>query len=144
MKILSVEGSDDMQDVLKFSIPGKPEYLQTVRLAIASIAGKADFDVYAVEDIKVAVAEACKMVSCHGFERYSNIYDIVCEITDESLAITVSDACCGHDLIKESKPCRNCPVEGNMALPVIMSLMDDVEVKAGAEGSESIRMVKNK
>ena len=49
-----------MLDVLNFSIPGKPEYIQMLRLAIGSIAGKSGFDVEKIEDIKVAVAEACK------------------------------------------------------------------------------------
>jgi serine/threonine-protein kinase RsbW len=133
-----------MADVLKFSIPGKPEYVQMARLAIASIAGKANFDVDAVEDIKVAVAEACKIVSCHGFEGFSNIYDIVCEITEENMSITVSDGDFGHGIAKGSKPCQKCPDEGNMALAVMETLMDDVAVIAGKIGNDSIKMVKNK
>ena len=133
-----------MPDVLKFSIPGKLEYVQMVRLAIASIAGMAGFDVEAVEDVKVAVAEACKIVSCHGYKGFSNIYEIICEIGEVSLAITVSDARSGHDIAKIIKPCISCPDEGDMALVVMESLMDDVEVLAGSEGNERIRMVKNK
>lgn len=133
-----------MPDVLKFSIPGKPVYVQMVRLAIASIAGTANFDVDAVEDIKVAVAEACKTVSCHGFERFSNTYDIICEICENSMSITVKDAQSGRDLVKENRPCSNCPSEGDMALDVMESLMDDVQVIDGKTGSKSIKMVKNK
>ena len=133
-----------MSDILKFSIPGKPEYVQVVRLAIASIAGKANFDVDAVEDIKSAVEEACKNVFCHGFDRFSNTYEIICEITEGSITITVNDDCSEHDLVKSSKPCKKCPDEGNMALSVMESLMDDVSIKSGSDGAKSIRMVKNK
>ncbi|MCL1983093.1 MAG: ATP-binding protein [Clostridiales bacterium] len=133
-----------MPDVLKFSIPGKPEYVQMVRLAIASIAGTANFDVDAVEDIKVAVAEACKTVSCHGFDGFSNTYEIICEIDENSMLITVADAQSGHDLVKANRPCSNCPNEGDMALAVMESLMDKVEVIAGKVGNESVKMVKNK
>ena len=45
-------------DNLKFIIPGKPEYLTMVRLAISSIATTAGFDLDAVEDMKTAVCEA--------------------------------------------------------------------------------------
>ena len=133
-----------MQDILKFSIPGKPEYVQMVRLAIASIAGKANFDVDAVTDIKDAVAEACKNVFCHGFEAFSNCYEIICEIKDENMTITVNDACSGHDIVKDVKPCSNCPDEGNLAVPLMEALMDEVDIKIDKDGNKNIRMVKNK
>jgi len=44
-------------DNLEFIIPGKPEYLTMVRLAIGSIAATAGFNLDAVEDIKTAVSE---------------------------------------------------------------------------------------
>ena len=56
-----------MADKIKFIIPGKPEYLTMVRLAIGSVAGVADFNLDEIEDIKTAVGEACKNISCHGF-----------------------------------------------------------------------------
>ena len=133
-----------MADVLKFSIPGKPEYVQMVRLAIASIAGKANFDVDAVEDIKEAVAEACKIVFCHGYEGFSTCYEIVCEIEDKSMAITASDVCSGHKLVKSNKPCDKCPDEGNLAVAVMESLMDNVDIKFDPDGNKIIKMVKNK
>lgn len=133
-----------MSDLLQFSIPGKPEYVQMVRLAIGSIAGKAAFDMDAAEDIKVAVAEACKNVFCHGFEGFSNRYEIRCEIDENSITIDVIDACSGHDLVKHQKPCSKCPDDGNLGVLVIKSLMDDVEIKEDKDGNKSIRMVKNK
>ncbi len=80
-----------MLDVLNFSIPGKPEYIQMLRLAIGSIAGKSGFDVEKIEDIKVAVAEACKLVTCHGRDGLSAKYELTVEIEDGRMQITVSD-----------------------------------------------------
>ena len=51
-------------DELKFIIPGKPAYLTMIRLAISSIATTAGFDLDAIDDIKTAVSEACKNISC--------------------------------------------------------------------------------
>ena len=45
-----------MADTLRFVIPGKPEYMTMVRLAIGSIADTAGFDIDQIEDIKVALA----------------------------------------------------------------------------------------
>jgi len=133
-----------MSDVLRFTIPGKPEYVQMVRLAIASIAGKADFDVDAVEDIKEAMAEACKIVFCHGSAGFSDCYEILCEIDDASMTITASDTCRAQDLVKGNKPCCKCPDEGNIAVAVMESLMDNVELNLDDDGNKIIRMVKSK
>ena len=133
-----------MSDVLKFSIPGKPEYVQMVRLAIASIAGKANYDVDAVEDIKEAVAEGCKFVFCHGFSEFSNSYEILCEIREDSMIIELADSHSGRDLVKKEKPCLNCPDEGELSVSVMESLMDEVAVHIGDDGSKNIRMVRNR
>jgi len=133
-----------MPDVLKFSIPGKPEYVQMVRLAIASVAGKANYDVDAVEDIKEAVAEGCKFVFCHGFSEFSNAYEITCEIREDSMIIDLADSCSGHGLIKNNKPCRDCPSEGELAVTFMESLMDVVTVDIDRDGNKKIRMVKNR
>ena len=133
-----------MPDVLKFSIPGKPEYVQMVRLAIASIAGKADFNVDAVEDIKEAVAEACKIVFCHGSLGLSDSYEIICEVENEKITITASDACSKGKRLDGAKACSKCPDEGNLAVPVMESLMDSVSVEFDEGGNKIIKMVKNK
>jgi serine/threonine-protein kinase RsbW len=133
-----------MSDVLKFSIPGKPEYVQMVRLAIASIAGKANYDIEAVEDIKEAVAEGCKFVFCHGFSEFSNAYEIHCEISEDCMIIELFDSRRGRDLVKDKKPCLNCPKEGELAVSVMESLMDEVTVHFDDDGNKNIRMVKNR
>ncbi len=133
-----------MNDLLKFSIPGKPKYVQMVRLAIASIAGQVGFDVEKVEDMTVAVSEACKLVTCHGQEKFSENYDVIVEIDGESISITVSDFSSGHNIEKEFRQCMKCPEEGNLARFVIESLMDSVETTENEKGNKSIKMVKVK
>ena len=129
-------------DKIVFSIPGKPEYLTMVRLAISSIAMTAGFDVEAVEDIKTAVAEGCKNVSCHGFTGFSEKYEVECEVGEGVLEITVKDDCDSHSLEKLSIPCRQCPQEGNLSVYVIESLMTEVDISNDGNGRKMIRMVK--
>lgn len=132
-----------MGDLLKFSIPGKPEYLKIAKLAIGSAAGTADFDIEAIEDIEIAVGEACKNISCHGFNGFSNFYEVECQIEDEKITITVTDNSCGHEIEKYKKPCLDCPNEGNLGIYIIKSLMNEVEIIKKDSGN-SIRMVKRK
>lgn len=129
-------------DQLKFTIPGKPEYLTMVRLSIGSIATTAGFDLDAVEDIKTAVSEACKNISCHGYEGFSDKYELVCNVEKGRIEIMVTDDCEAHSLEKLSKPCQNCPSEGNIGVYVIQSLMNEVEFGKKEDGHKSIKMVK--
>ena len=48
-----------MADKIKFIIPGEPEYLTMVRLAIGSVAGVADFNLDEIEDINSFGSIAC-------------------------------------------------------------------------------------
>lgn len=132
-----------MGDLLKFTIPGQPEYVKIAKLAVGSAAGIANFDIEAIEDIEIAVGEACKNISCHGFDGFSNFYEVECQIDENKIVITVSDERCEHSLKKSKKPCLDCPNEGNLGIYIIKSLMNEVEL-VKAENRNSIRMVKNK
>ena len=46
-------------DVIYLTIPAKPEYVLTVRLAVSGIANRAGLDIESIEDLKVCVAEGC-------------------------------------------------------------------------------------
>ncbi len=116
-----------MGDELRFSIPGKPEYIQMVRLAISSVAGKAAFDMEAVEDLELAVSEACTNISCHGRDGFSKSYEVVASIFEKSISISVKDTGHGEETIKAQRPCKCCPQEGDLALIVIKTLVDEAE-----------------
>ena len=128
-------------DKLKIIIPGKPEYLTMVRLAIGSIATTAGFPLDDIEDIKTAVEEACKNVTCHGHDKRADEYEIECSIDTGRLEIKVTDICECHTLEKINKACRHCPGEGNIALYMMQTLMDEVTVD-NVDGRKSIKMVK--
>lgn len=130
-------------DSLKIEIPGKPAYLSAVRLAISSIATAAGFDIDETEDIKTAVTEACKNVSCHGVDGFSDKYEVNLEVDRGKLEITVQDDCDRHAFETLSEPCRRCPQDCDLGVMVIKSLMSDVEImRNDSNGRKSIRMVK--
>jgi len=133
-----------MKDMLHFTIPGKPEYAQAVKLAVGSIAGTANFSMEAVEDLKIAVAEACKNVTCHGFPGFSNTYEIICQVEEHEITITVIDKEMEHGLEKTRKPCVDCPQEGDLSVFVMRSLVDTIEISGENSDYRSIKLVKRK
>lgn len=46
-------------DLIKLTIPNKPDYVGVVRLTTSAIASRIGFNIEEIEDIKVAIAEAC-------------------------------------------------------------------------------------
>ena len=80
-----------MADKIKFIIPGKPEYLTMVRLALGSIADTAGFDLEEIEAIKTSVQEACKAICCHGKDGVAGEYTLECTLGEEALEISITD-----------------------------------------------------
>lgn len=130
-----------MTDFFKFSVPGKPEYVGTIRVAISSLANYAGFDVEAIEDIKVAVSEACNNALCHRSTGGGD-YEVVCEITDEKIVVSVLDRSGGFDLKAYSEPCFNAPKEGGLGIYIIRALMDEVDILTELGSGTQIKMVK--
>lgn len=133
-----------MVDFIKFTVTGKPEYIKVVRMGIGTLASNAGFDVEAVDDIKLAVDEACKAITCHGFNTWTNMYEVSCELHEDKIVIFVTDVGKGRDIVKEYRPCKNCPEDGDLAMFLIKTLMDKIEIKTISDEQKSIVMVKNK
>ena len=133
-----------MADKLTFVIPGKPEYITMVRLAVGSAADNAGFNIDQIEDIKNAVGEACKNICCHGSEGWAEEFQVECLIDDEKMEIYVKDKSSEHNVKKLYRPCLDCPNEGDLALFVITSLMDKLEIIKEENCKNTIKMVKVK
>ena len=133
-----------MADKLTFVIPGKPEYITMVRLAVGSAADNAGFNIDQIEDIKNAVGEACKNICCHGSEGWAEEFQVECLIDDEKMEIYVKDKSTEHNVKKLYRPCLDCPNEGDLALFVITSLMDKLEIMKEENCKNTIKMVKVK
>lgn len=131
-----------MTDILKFSVPGKPEYVSMVRLAVSSLANYAGFDIEAVEDIKVAVSEACTNVVCHARPDYVECYEVACEVCDDRLIICIEDNAGGYDVGKYQAPVMDNPREGGLGIFIIKALMDEVDILSELGSGTCIKMVK--
>ncbi len=125
------------------TIPGDPGYIKIAETAACQAASLHGMDVEKATDLKLAVSEACRLVTCHGFEGWSRSYDITCEIDDEAVTITVKDDLCAHDKAKdEGMRCPDCPSEGDIGIKMIEVIMDEVSISKAEAGCKSITLVK--
>jgi len=134
-----------MPDTLTLSVPGKAEYVSTVRLAVSSVAARAGFDIEAIEDIKVAVSEACSNILCHSKIGEEHIYRVACTIHDDRFEITVADDGVGFDAetYEVTEPVADCLQVGGLGIYIIQALMDDVKVTSEEGSGTFIQMVKH-
>lgn len=131
-----------MSDLLKISVPGKLEYVGTVRLAISSLANCAGFDLEAIEDIKVAVSEACSNVVSHGRTKGAECYEVSCELLDDKMVISIEDCCGGYDMALYQEPDLNDPKEGGLGIYIMKALMDEVLIRSAIGEGTSIQLIK--
>lgn len=135
-----VEGK--MIDSLCISVPNKPEYVSVVRLTASAIASRMGFSFEEIEDIKVAIAEACTNVIKHGMCNKSENYEIDFVMEENKIIIDIIDKGTGFCFEDVLEPDLSCPKEGGLGIFIIKSLMDEVEIKSDLGKGTAIKMIK--
>jgi len=76
---------------VELKIPGRAEWVAVARLAVAAVASRLRFSVDEIEDIKLAIAEACtNSIQSAGGEDAGTI-EIVCDALEDELRVSVRD-----------------------------------------------------
>lgn len=114
--------------VVELEVPSAPEYVSIVRQAVEGIARRMDFDEMQIEDMKLAVGEACTNAVRHGraTDELQHIA-ICCRVLNEGLSVEIS-----NNITECERP--NVPLEpdvtreGGFGLYLIRKLMDEVDI----------------
>lgn len=121
---------------ISVTIPAKAEYVDIVRLTLYGVANKAGFSYEDIEDMKVAVTEACNNVVLHAYDNKSGMIEIVFEIHRDNLCIRIKDS--GNSFMYEQTINKIVPLHnkrlsevnaGGLGLFMMHALMDNVEVR---------------
>ena len=129
-----------MGDLINLSLPSKPEYVSVARLTASYLANQMGFDIEAIEDIKLAVGEACNNVVLHSGS--DSIYHLELKNLVDSLVIEVSDDGKGFKQESYNEPILENLQENGLGLFIIKSLMDDVEIMTNEGRGTKIIMKK--
>ncbi len=117
------------KDVFRLTIPGKPDYISVARLTSSAIASKTGLNLEEIEDVKVALSEAC----INALKRVDEI-NIQFIIDDEKFTMMVEDVVLGEGEETLSK-------ELQMGILIMKSLMD--KVNFSSKGVELIKYIKD-
>lgn len=130
-----------MMEHIKISLPGKPEYVSIARLTASVIANQMGFNIDDVEDIKVAVGEACNNAVLHG-RSHEEMFEINFEIQDKRMVIEVRDNGNGFDLDEYQAPEPGELRENGLGIFIMKTLMDEVDFIPVQNNGTTIRLVK--
>ncbi|MDI9472034.1 MAG: ATP-binding protein [Tissierellia bacterium] len=124
-------------DQFKLTLPNKREYVISARLAATSIASVFGFDIEKIEDIRIAVGEACNNVVLHSKEADS--FEMVIELKDETMTVYVCDTGKGFEVDKMPPVIDPHDYSGSgLGLFIIETLMDEMKVHSTDEGTTII------
>lgn len=130
---------------VSMTLPAEAEFIDLVRLTLYGICTKLGFSYEEIEDMKVAVAEACNNVVVHAYDPgRPGTMDIRFEMLENGIRITVKDH--GHSFDYEEKAQQSTSLHhksieeaniGGLGIYLMQALMDEVEVMS-ERGTEVI------
>lgn len=114
--------------IVELEIPSAPEYVSIVRQAVEGIARRMQFGELEIEDLRIAVGEACTNAVKHGCSKDELQHIAIrCVVLDEGLRIEIR-----NDITECDKPCvpsePDITREGGFGLYLIRKLMDEVDI----------------
>ena len=126
-------------ETIKMEITANPAYVSIIRLTTSGIANKVGFCMDDIEDLKVAVSEACTNAIKHSSDdRFTIIYTMI----ENGLTIEIIDNGNGYDTSSINEPDIENLKESGMGLFIIEALMDEVSIESQEGKGTSIKLTK--
>ena len=119
-------------DFVEVSIPADGAYLSVLRTATAGLAARLDFTLDEIEDLRIAVDEACAMLLSQALPGA----DLECEFALDTASMRVSVSVLTQD---GQEPSRD-----TFAWTVLSALAGDVDSKAGVDNRVTITLNKRR
>jgi serine/threonine-protein kinase RsbW len=128
---------------IKLTIPSLSDYVGVVRLTASGIANRMKFTHEDIEDIKIAVSEACTNAVQYAYGDSPGDIEIVFSIFEDKLEIKISDSGKGFDIEADVKTKEDDPEKIGLGLGIVFmrSLMDHVDYDTSMNGT-TVTLVK--
>lgn len=124
--------SDGERDIVRLRVPAVSAYLSVLRTATAGLAARQDFTLDEIEDLRIAVDEACALLLPSAIPGAD--LDCEFELSTDELRITVS-----VQTLDGAEPSRN-----SFAWTVLSALAGQVDSRVDPQSRVSIDLVKRR
>lgn len=139
---------------VKLNLPATADFVDIVRLNLYGIASKMGFSYEEIEDMKVAVSEACNNSVLYAYGEENGVVEVIFNFNDSELAITVKDEGESFERAEQQEGIAtlhdkdlNDVQIGGLGFYLMQALMDDVSVTSeSGKGTEVVlikRLVKS-
>jgi serine/threonine-protein kinase RsbW len=123
---------DGVDDMVELRLPAVSAYLSVLRTATAGLAARLDFTLDEIEDLRIAVDEACAMLIPDAAEGA----ELTClfSLSPDALSVTVE------------VPSRTgrAPRRNTFAWTVLSALAGEVDAHTGPDGRVAVRLLKRR
>ncbi|MGI6108616.1 MAG: ATP-binding protein [Eubacteriaceae bacterium] len=139
----TLEMSDKLLNGEKVTLelPGMPEFISLARLSVSSIGNVIGFPIDEIEDLKVALSEACTNAMQYGCTEKPS-YSVTYTLYPDRLVIDVADSGKGCDFEAIQQPALNGTQVGGFGLYIIRTLMDDLDIVCSEDKGTVLTMTK--
>jgi serine/threonine-protein kinase RsbW len=137
--VTSVTGEDQFS--LEFT--SEPDFISTARLFAGAAARYYGCDEEAVQDVKIAVSEACtNAVKAHGLALVAMPIRVIVRSVGDRVEFNVIDAGGGFERTgngERQEPDTDALLENGIGLQIIQALFPDTDVGPNNEGGTTVR-----
>ena len=151
--IMLLERLNGQPENVEFSIPCMSDYVGVVRLAVSGLATRMNFSIEEIEDIKIAVSEACTNSVQYAFDKPENERVFISfNLFKDKLEIIIKDNGKGFEVNKlEKTPIDERRLEDidesvprlGLGITFIKSLMDETNITSEPGKGTTIQMAKH-
>jgi serine/threonine-protein kinase RsbW len=120
------------EDLVILTLPASSAYLSVLRTATAGLAARLDFTLDEIEDLRIAVDEACAMLLAEAAPGA----DLTCRFELEPTLIQVAVTVRSRD--------GRVPARDTFAWTVLSALAGEVDATSDASNNTTIRLVKHR
>ena len=136
--------------VVELLLPALPEHVRTARLIVTAVARRAGLDLALVDELRLAVGEACSRAV--GLHRENDLLDrIGIRVSEDVAGLSVSvtdrgppagprpaDLSGSFDTPAADSDADGAYVDPDVALAVLAGLVDEVDVSPGPDGRGTV------
>jgi serine/threonine-protein kinase RsbW len=130
--------TDTHDEIVQLVIPCRPEYVGVARLAVLGIASRMPFSYDEVEDVRLAVGEACTRAIERAGSHPATIR-IVSTVAPHALTIEINDNVAESDIaapMEEAKLLEEAGVDQQGLGALLMEiLVDEVKIETASTGT---------
>lgn len=129
---------------VRLTIPAKAEYVTLVRLALSGLSQSRELSDETLNDLKLAVTEACSNSVRHAYaDGREGSVEVVYELHPDRVVVEVCDDGAGFSVPEPVLGAEHALNEGGLGIAIIRELADELELgpRDGGQGSR-LRLVK--